>query len=79
VETSAGQLDICLKPRLKSLGIEIIKCFPCPLFKNLPNEYFVLFYDQREVVVDASRKDGIKRASFSCSLVLSQETLKNKR
>lgn len=64
MKTSAGQLDICLKPRLKSLGVGIIKCFPLPLFKNLSNEYFVLFYDQREVVIDASRKDGIKRTSF---------------
>ena len=64
MKTSAGQLDLCLKPTLKSLGVEIINYFPPPLCKNTPSEYVVLFYDQREAVVDASRKDGIKRARF---------------
>lgn len=79
MKTPSGQLDICLKPRLKSLGVEIINYFPPLLCKNIFNKYVVLFYDQREAVVNASgKKDGIKRTSFQCCLVMFQETLEKR-
>lgn len=64
-------MDICLKPRLKPLGVKVIKCFPLPLLKNMSNKYAVLFYDQREVVADTSRKETASREQasdvpFSC-------------